>query len=182
MKIYTKKGDDGSTSLLGGKRLNKNHVRIEAYGTIDELNSFMGLLRDQKVNSERSDDLIHIQEVLFTIGSNLAVEPGENKFKLPEVTQDDMDRLESAIDKMEENLEPMKNFVLPGGHESVSIAHVCRSVCRRAERQLISLSEVTEVLSIIKVYLNRLSDYLFVLSRKISLELNAKETPWKPSQ
>lgn len=182
MKIYTKKGDDGTTSLLGGTRLNKNNIRIEAYGSIDELNSYMGLLRDQEVNKSRIQLLKDIQSCLFTMGSKLAAEPGKSNFKLPEIGDKDISILESEIDSMEADLPPMKNFILPGGHSSVSIAHICRSVCRRAERQVISLSEHEEVQRIIKVYLNRLSDYLFVLSRKISYELNAEESPWKPEK
>ncbi len=180
MKIYTKKGDDGTTSLLGGTRLNKNNIRIEAYGTLDELNSYLGLLRDQDANKARGTELKAIQEVLFTIGSHLASEPGKSKFPLPEIVDADITFLEKEIDRMEESLEPMTNFILPGGHSSVSIAHICRCICRRAERQVISLSEIEEVNSIIKKYLNRLSDYLFVLSRKISKELKAEETAWKP--
>lgn len=182
MKIYTKKGDDGTTSLLGGKRLNKNNIRIEAYGTLDELNSYLGLLRDQEANVSRTQELKSIQEVLFTIGSHLASEPGKSDFPLPEIKEEDIEFLEKEIDKMEESLEPMKNFVLPGGHSSVSISHISRCICRRAERQVISLSELEEVEPIIKKYLNRLSDFLFVLSRKISKELNAEETAWKPRE
>ncbi len=182
MKIYTKKGDDGTTSLLGGTRLSKNNIRIEAYGTLDELNSYLGLLRDQSANESRVGELKQIQEVLFTIGSHLAAEPGESKFPLPEIKDEDILFLEKEIDKMEESLEPMKNFILPGGHSSVSICHICRCICRRAERQVISLAELEEVKPVIKKYLNRLSDFLFVLSRKISEEVKAEETAWKPRE
>ncbi|QNL21136.1 cob(I)yrinic acid a,c-diamide adenosyltransferase [Hyphobacterium sp. CCMP332] len=182
MKIYTKKGDDGTTSLLGGTRLSKNNIRIDAYGTLDELNSYLGLLRDQDANKDRINELKKIQEVLFTIGSHLASEPGNSKFPLPEIKDEDILFLEKEIDKMEESLEPMKNFILPGGHSSVSICHICRCICRRAERQVISLAELEEVKPIIKKYLNRLSDYLFVMSRKISKEVKAEETAWKPRE
>lgn len=180
MKIYTKTGDEGSTGLFGGKRLSKGDLRIEAYGTVDELNSFVGLLRDQKVNEQRHEFLVWIQDRLFTIGSLLAVEPGNTKVKVPALRDEDVVKLENEIDKMETSLEPMKTFVLPGGHPSVSFGHITRTVCRRAERLVIRLHEVEKVDAVIIKYLNRLSDFFFVLCRKMTNELNAKETPWHP--
>lgn len=180
MKVYTKTGDKGTTSLFGGLRVSKAHDRINAYGTIDELNSYIGLLRDQEVNDSRHEFLIQIQDRLFTLGSILATEPGNTKVKVPEFTEQDVSNLEIEIDAMEEHLEPMKNFVLPGGHQSVSFCHIARCVCRRAERLVILLQESEEVQGLVIQYLNRLSDYLFVLSRKMTSELKAPETPWIP--
>lgn len=178
MKVYTKTGDKGTTSLFGGLRVSKAHDRINAYGTVDELNSYLGLLRDQEVNESRHDFLVEIQDRLFTLGSILATEPGNTKVQLPSLLDSDIAALESEMDSMDESLEPMKNFVLPGGHQSVSFCHIARCVCRRAERLVILLQETEEVDQIIVQYLNRLSDYLFVLSRKMTQELNAPETPW----
>ncbi len=181
MKIYTKTGDEGTTSLFGGKRVPKSELRIESYGTIDELNSWMGVLRDQEVNQGRLTELIEVQDRLFTIGSMLAVEPGNTKVKVPALFPADVTFLESRIDTMEAQLEPMKVFVLPGGHPSVSFGHVTRTVCRRAERLVIALSQQEgHVDALVLQYLNRLSDYLFVLCRKMAAELKAPETPWKP--
>ncbi|MBT31172.1 MAG: ATP:cob(I)alamin adenosyltransferase [Thalassobius sp.] len=180
MKVYTKTGDKGSTSLLGGERVSKANVRIDAYGTVDELNSFIGLLRDFSTdNTERKQLLIHIQENLFTIGSILATAPGK-KFNIPDVEDSDILELENEMDKMDAELPPLKNFILPGGHQNVSYCHIARTICRRAERKSIELAANEEVDERIIKYLNRLSDYLFVLSRKVSLELNAEEIPWKP--
>lgn len=180
MKIYTKTGDQGSTGLFGGKRVSKGDLRIESYGTIDELNSYVGLLRDQEVNKKRKEFLIFIQDRLFTIGSLLATEPGNNKVKVPALTDEDVLNLEKEIDSMESMLEPMKSFVLPGGHPSVSFGHITRTVCRRAERFVIRLHESENVNPLIIKYLNRLSDYFFVLCRKMAKELSAEETPWHP--
>ena len=180
MKIYTKTGDQGKTSLFGGSKVSKAHLRIETYGTIDELNSYIGLVRDQEVNKGRKEELVEIQDRLFTIGSILATEPGNNKVKVPELSTSDVNFLEEKIDAMEDTLPPMKSFVLPGGHQSVSFCHVARCVCRRAERLVIELNDNEPVESIVYQYLNRLSDYLFVLSRKTSSELKADEVPWKP--
>lgn len=180
MKIYTKTGDEGSTGLFGGKRVSKAELRIEAYGTIDELNSYVGLLRDQKVNQSRKNVLVRIQDRLFTIGSLLATEPGNTKVKVPALKEEDVVMLEKEIDDMESALEPMKSFVLPGGHESVSFGHITRTVCRRAERLVIRLHHEEPVNAVIIHYLNRLSDYFFVLCRKMTKELNAEETPWHP--
>ena len=180
MKIYTKTGDKGSTALFGGKRVSKSDLRIEAYGTVDELNSWLGLLRDQKVNSKRKKILVAIQDRLFTMGSMLATVPGNTKVKIPVLAAEDIDFLEKQIDEMETKLEPMKSFVLPGGHQSVSFGHVARTVCRRAERFVIALDEKEKVDPLTVQYLNRLSDYLFVLSRIMARELKVKEMPWQP--
>ncbi|GAB5525731.1 MAG: cob(I)yrinic acid a,c-diamide adenosyltransferase [Roseivirga sp.] len=180
MKIYTKTGDSGTTSLLGGARVSKAHIRIEAYGTVDELNSYVGLLRDQEVNAHRRDFLKEIQDRLFTLGAELATEPGKDKVVKPSMFESDIDVLEQAMDEMDKSLEPLKNFVLPGGHQSVSFAHLARCVCRRAERIAIALNdqEPVDVLSV--KYLNRLSDYLFVLGRKMAAELEIEEVKWQP--
>lgn len=180
MKIYTKTGDTGSTSLFGGKRVSKSDLRIDTYGTVDELNSYIGLLRDQSVNTLRKDVLIEIQDRLFTVGSILATEPGNTKVKIPSLSESDIQFLEKEIDGMETSLPPMKSFVLPGGHQSVSFCHIARTVCRRAERLTVALNDVEKIDELVIKYLNRLSDYLFVLSRKMTLELGAEETPWKP--
>jgi cob(I)alamin adenosyltransferase len=180
MKIYTKKGDDGTTGLLGGTRLPKHHLRIECYGTVDELNSFIGALRDQDLNSNQKQLLIHIQEDLFTIGSHLAADPIKNKMELPEVGSSSIEELENEMDKMDAQLPPMKFFVLPGGHPAVSSAHVCRTVCRRAERLCVALNDSQPLNPIILTYLNRLSDYFFVLSRQLTQDFGAEEIPWNP--
>ena len=179
MKIYTKTGDRGSTSLLGGTKVSKAEIRIEAYGTVDELNAHIGLLKDVLINVDR-DQLVGIQECLFIIGAELASDPNKNKAKIPELEEADIVVLEEAIDQMETELEPLRSFVLPGGHLSVSYCHIARAVCRRAERAIIRLSEVSEVEGLIIQYVNRLSDYLFVLSRKVAKDLNAPEDPWVP--
>ena len=180
MKIYTKTGDKGSTSLLGGTRVSKNHIRIESYGEVDELNSFIGLLRDQDIQEDAKNFLLEVQDRLFTIGSSLASDPGKSKVKIPELSQEDIDLLEREIDKMNEVLPEMRSFVLPGGHTFVSFCHIARCVCRRAERHVVRLAQNEEVNELVIIYLNRLSDYLFVLSRKIAFDLKAIETPWKP--
>ena len=180
MKIYTKTGDNGTTSLFGGKRVSKADLRIDTYGTVDELNSFIGLVRDQEVNAKRKDILIEIQDRLFTIGSILATEPGNTKVKIPSLVEDDILLLEKEMDAMEAELPPMKFFVLPGGHQSISFCHVARTVCRRAERLTIALNTQEVIDPLVIKYLNRLSDYLFMLSRKMTQELGAEETPWKP--
>lgn len=180
MKIYTKTGDKGTTALFGGKRVSKADLRIDTYGTVDELNSYIGLVRDQPVNQLRKNILIEIQDRLFTVGSILATEPGNTKVKIPALHPDDVTFLEKEIDAMDASLPPMKFFVLPGGHQSVSFCHVARTVCRRAERFIIALNSHEAVDPLVIQYLNRLSDYLFMLSRKMSAELNAEEMPWKP--
>lgn len=179
MKIYTKKGDLGETSLIGGKRVPKNDIQIEAYGTVDELNSWIGLIRDQPINELYHDQLLEIQDRLFTIGSLLAASEG-SKMELPKLDEKDVIYLETAIDTMNETLPEMKSFVLPGGHPTVSYCHISRCVCRRAERLVVALNKNKDAYKLIMQYLNRLSDYLFVLSRKQTMDLSAKETPWKP--
>ena len=180
MKIYTKTGDKGTTSLIGGTKVLKSHARIEAYGTVDELNSYIGLIRDQEISETYKNQLLEIQDRLFTIGSHLASDPAKSTMKLPELIEEDVDFLEKAIDAMEEDLPEMKSFVLPGGHPTVSHCHIARCICRRAERITNHLHDEQPLSPIILKYLNRLSDYLFVLSRKLTLDLNAKEEPWKP--
>lgn len=181
MKIYTKKGDKGETSLLGGTRVKKSHIRIESYGTVDELNSWMGLIRDQQIDQQTKKILIHIQDRLFTIGSHLASDPSKKGIKIPDIKEEDITALEKEMDRMNEFLPEMKNFVLPGGHTTVSYCHIARCVCRRAERCAVGLASEEKVNEIIIKYLNRLSDYLFVLSRKFSNDLKATEIPWKPN-
>tara|TARA_B100000900_G_C20602260_1_gene726152 strand:+ start:3850 stop:4398 length:549 start_codon:yes stop_codon:yes gene_type:complete len=180
MKIYTKKGDSGTTQLIGGTRVAKNHQRIEAYGTIDELNSYIGLVRDQTVCVKSKQMLIDIQDRLFTIGALLASDPNKKSMQLPTIQVEDVKKLEKEIDKMNEILPEMRSFVLPGGHTTVSFCHLARCVCRRAERLSIDLSDETLQKKLILQYLNRLSDYLFVLSRYLSKELGAEEIPWQP--
>ena len=179
-KIYTKTGDQGQTSLIGGTRIPKFDVRIEAYGTVDELNSNIGLVRDQEINEHSKSVLIEVQDRLFTIGSLLAADPEKNKMVLPQISETDIEFLEKEIDVMNETLPEMKHFILPGGHTTISFCHVARCVCRRAERCVLALNEIHPVDELIYKYLNRLSDCLFVLSRKITFDLKAIETPWKP--
>lgn len=177
MKIYTKTGDEGSTSLLYGERVSKGDLRIEAYGSVDELNANLGLLNDLLVDSATNYFLKNIQDNLFVIGSNLACEKIENK--LTKLGLNEIESIENAIDKINSQLPDLKHFIIPGGHFNVSICHICRTVCRRAERIVVRLSEVMNVDPTIIVYLNRLSDYFFVLSRKISLDLGIEEVKWK---
>lgn len=180
MKIYTKKGDKGKTGLIGGTRVPKYALRIDAYGTVDELNSYLGLLRDRALNQNDKNFIIEIQDRLFTIGSWLASDPKKGKMLLPELFDEDVEKLELAIDAMEEKLEPMRFFVLPGGHETVSFCHITRCVCRRAERLVVELNDESKLNPLILNYLNRLSDYLFVYGRWLTTELGAEEIPWKP--
>lgn len=180
MKIYTKTGDKGQTSLIGGTRVPKHHIRIEAYGTVDELNSHIGLIRDQQIDDHSKQVLIEIQDRLFTIGSSLASDPEKSKMKIPDLKEDDIILLEQEMDKINETLPEMRSFILPGGHTTVSFCHIARCVCRRAERLTIHLSENSFVSDLVIKYLNRLSDYLFILSRKLSQDLQAMEIPWKP--
>ncbi|HKJ07174.1 MAG TPA: cob(I)yrinic acid a,c-diamide adenosyltransferase [Flavobacteriaceae bacterium] len=189
MKIYTKTGDAGETSLFGGKRVPKYHLRIEAYGTVDELNSYLGLIRDQNINPHIVDIILQIQQELFTMGAMLATPPeketlksGKERLKIEKTDSDSVAFLEAEIDKMNANLPPMTNFVLPGGHQTVSYCHIARCVCRRAERITTQLSEQSKVNVQILMYLNRLSDYLFVLARKLTYELKAKEIKWIPNK
>ncbi|UCS95498.1 cob(I)yrinic acid a,c-diamide adenosyltransferase [Echinicola marina] len=180
MKVYTKGGDKGLTSLLGGKRVSKAHIRIESYGTVDELNAYIGLLRDQQINKSRAGFLKEIQDRLFTIGAALATDPDKKGIKKPDILEEDILSMENEIDKMEEILPPLKHFILPGGHTIVSFCHIARTVCRRAERNVIALNELEPVEAVIIKYLNRLSDYLFVIGRVISRELEVGEVTWEP--
>ncbi|MEM9390119.1 MAG: cob(I)yrinic acid a,c-diamide adenosyltransferase [Bacteroidota bacterium] len=180
MKVYTKTGDKGTTALFGGTRVSKSDVRINAYGTVDELNSYIGLLRDQPVNNNKHNLLIEIQDRLFTVGSILATEPDNEKVKVPNLHPEDVEKLEQSMDAMDRQLPEMKSFVLPGGHQSISFCHIARCVCRRAERLVIELSHHGDVDELVIQYLNRLSDYLFVLSRLMAQELKIVETPWVP--
>lgn len=182
MKIYTKKGDKGETSLFGGSRVSKGHIRIHAYGTVDELNSYIGLLCDLSPDESMNQELLRIQDRLFTLGALLATENEASKKKLPSITLKDISFLEESIDIMEESLDPIKTFVLPGGHPTVSYCHISRCVCRRAERICVELSEINKIEEFVIQYLNRLSDYLFVFSRHLTKILNVKETPWVPEK
>lgn len=179
-RIYTKTGDDGTTGLYGGARVPKYDLRIEAYGTIDELNSYIGLIRDQSIKEDTLKVLLEIQDRLFTIGSILAAQPGKKNLSVPELKTEDVEKLEKEIDRMDTMLEPMKHFILPGGHTTVSYVHIARCVCRRAERLTVHLAVENEVDGLIIKYLNRLSDYLFTLARLLSKELGAAEQPWIP--
>lgn len=180
MKIYTKKGDSGNTGLIGGTRVPKSSLRIEAYGTIDELNSWIGVMRDQAIDGQYVTQLIEIQDRLFTIGSSLASDPEKSNMKIPDLLESDIEQLEKWMDEMDSQLPEMRFFVLPGGNQSVSFCHVARCVCRRAERIIVDLHAHEFVAEIVMKYVNRLSDYIFVLSRKISQDLKVEEQPWKP--
>jgi cob(I)alamin adenosyltransferase len=189
MKIYTKTGDNGTTALFGGTRVPKHHIRIDSYGTVDELNSWIGLLRDQESGSETNKTLMKIQDRLFTIGAVLATDPekallksGKQRLNIPKVSEDDILLLENEIDKMNDSLPPMTHFILPGGHQAVSFCHIARCVCRRAERMSTELYENEPFDPMVLKYLNRLSDYLFVLARKLSHDLKAKEIKWIPEK
>lgn len=182
MKIYTKTGDLGKTSLVEGTRISKAALRIEAYGNVDELNSFLGLLADQEVNRKRYPFLKSIQDNLFVIGSNLASDPAKRSAKVPPIQAEDIVLLEKAMDEMDAQLPDLRHFVLPGGDSAVSTAHICRTVCRRAERGVVRLAEADEVPDLVATYLNRLSDYFFVLSRMMSLELGVEEVKWVPKK
>ncbi|MBA4196106.1 MAG: ATP:cob(I)alamin adenosyltransferase [Chitinophaga sp.] len=181
-KIYTKTGDTGKTSLIGGTKVPKSNIRIEAYGTVDELNSFIGLVNDYLTDHSTKQTLKEIQDRLFTIGSSLACDPDkEPKLKIPDLKETDVTFLEQQIDAMNEVLPEMKNFILPGGHVAVSTAHVVRCVCRRAERICVNMQEhEMDVDPLVIKYLNRLSDYLFVLARYIAHQLQVAEVAWKP--
>ena len=189
MKIYTKTGDKGKTSLLGGTRVPKHHLRIEAYGTIDELNSFIGLIRNQKIDSRTINVLINIQRELFTLGAMLATPPDKEKLKngkerltIRKISFESINLLEVEMDEMMAVLPVMNHFILPGGHTIVSYCHIARSVCRRAERIVSQLNLKNSIDVDILVYLNRLSDYLFVLARKLTFDTNSLEIPWIPEK
>ena len=178
MKIYTKKGDTGETSLIGGTRVPKHHLRVEAYGSTDELNVYIGLIADQKIDTSYKNVLSEIQDILFTIGASLASDPERSKMKIPDLKEEDITLLENEIDAMEEKLPELQNFILPGGHTIVSFCHLARVVCRRTERIATHLAETDFVAPLVIPYLNRLSDYLFVLSRKLAKDLEVDEIPW----
>jgi cob(I)alamin adenosyltransferase len=177
-KIYTKSGDLGETSLLGGTRVPKSHERVEAYGTLDELNSFIGLLRDQPVSEHYRTVLLEVQQNLFVAEAWVAMDPGKTVKGLPELKEEAIAVLEREIDVMTSEMPPLNSFILPGGHPFVSHCHITRTVCRRAERTVIRLNQIQPVENVIIRYLNRLSDYLFVLARKIGYDEHAKEIPW----
>jgi cob(I)alamin adenosyltransferase len=182
IKIYTKTGDNGTTSLIGGTKVPKSHLRIEAYGTVDELNSHIGLCKDLLADEQGKKILLEVQDRLFTIGSSLACDPvKESKMQIPDLKETDIELLEKEMDRMNETVPPMKSFILPGGHITLSQLHIARCICRRAERCCVRLEqESLEVEAIIIKYLNRLSDYLFVLSRYAGHQMNVEEIPWKP--
>ena len=187
MKVYTKTGDTGTTALFGGTRVPKHHIRIESYGTVDELNSHIGLIRDQDMSDLYKNVLIEVQDRLFTVGAILATPPeketlknGQPRLQNLGIVESDIEFLENEIDRMEEALPPMTHFVLPGGHTTVSYCHIARCVCRRAERLAVHLNDIEPTDERVIKYLNRLSDYLFVLARKLSHDLNADEVQWIP--
>jgi cob(I)alamin adenosyltransferase len=189
MKIYTKTGDKGTTALFGGTRVPKHDLRIESYGTVDELNSYIGLIRDQNIDSETIESLIKIQNELFTLGAMLATPPekevlknGKQRLNIPKITILSIEYLENEIDTMNLELPPMTNFILPGGNQTVSFCHIARCVCRRAERFATALNENEVLNPDVLTYLNRLSDYLFVLARKLTKDLLAKEIAWIPEK
>ncbi len=178
MKIYTKTGDKGQTSLIGGKRVPKHYVRIEAYGTIDELIAFTGLLRDQPIDKDYKSILLQVQDDLMVCAAILATDSDDSNLKIPTISEEQILMLEHEIDKLETNLSPLNSFIIPGGHPSVSYCHVARTVCRRAERHVIKLMEESFAPEVVLKYLNRLSDYFFVLARKISSDLQVVEYYW----
>ena len=189
MKIYTKTGDKGKTSLFGGTRVPKHHIRIEAYGTVDELNSYIGLVRDQKIDAHTIKILLKIQNELFTLGAMLATPPekevlknGTERLNINKINEDSIAILESEMDQMNETLPPMTHFILPGGHTTVSFCHIARCICRRAERICTQLIDESPLNPQIIMYLNRLSDYLFVLARKLTIDNQAQEIPWIPEK
>ncbi len=180
MKIYTKTGDKGHTSLIGGTRVAKHHLRIESYGTVDELNSHIGLIGDQDITPHDKGILKQIQDRLFTIGSSLASDPEKSKMIIPDLHMADIELLEKEMDAMNELLPELRHFILPGGSNAVSYCHIARCICRRAERITVHLAEESTVDEKVIIYLNRLSDYLFTLARKIGHEHNIPENQWIP--
>jgi len=182
LKIYTKTGDKGKTSLIGGTKVPKSHIRIDSYGTVDELNSFIGLLGDQLDDENSKKNLREIQDRLFTIGSSLACDPEkEQALRIPDLKEQDVTFLENEMDRMNASLPEMKNFILPGGHPAVSTAHICRCVCRRAERICVGMQENKVFVDPLVIkYLNRLSDYLFVLARFSARQMGVEEIVWRP--
>ncbi|WP_299123582.1 cob(I)yrinic acid a,c-diamide adenosyltransferase [uncultured Winogradskyella sp.] len=189
MKVYTKTGDKGTTALFGGTRVPKHHIRIDSYGTIDELNSYIGLIRDQDIDQLYKNTLMEIQDRLFTVGAILATDPekatlksGKARLNIPKISNEDIEKLEKEMDNMEASLPPMTHFVLPGGHQTVSFCHIARTVCRRAERLASHLNDIEPFQPETLMYINRLSDYLFVLARKLSHDLQAEEIKWIPKK
>ena len=189
MKIYTKTGDKGTTALFGGTRVPKYHLRIESYGTVDELNSYIGLIKDQEIHQDLKNSLLKIQNELFTLGAMLATPPeketlksGKERLNIPKIDENSINFLENEIDSMNEELPQMTHFILPGGHQTVSFCHIARCVCRRAERLSVALNDEESMNENILKYLNRLSDYLFVLARKLSKDLSVKEIKWIPEK
>ena len=179
MKIYTKKGDKGKTQLLGGSMVDKNHIKLECYGTIDELNTFIGNIYDQENSAFHKEILFKIQNQLFNLVSIISFDGKKDKIQLPNITTQNIKMMEMAIDKMEEELPMLRNFILPSGHPTASKCHIARTICRRAERNLVALAEATETNPLHLKYLNRLSDYLFVLARDILFSSGSKETQWQ---
>jgi cob(I)alamin adenosyltransferase len=179
MKIYTKTGDKGKTSLLSGKRVSKYHPRIDAYGTVDELNSFIGLLRAFELERISDQILKNIQNQLFAIGSCLAMDEKRPEFALPEISSADIEILESEMDRIDATLPKLKSFIIPGGSQSIAVCHVCRSICRRSERLITELADNEQVDELIVIYMNRLSDYFFMLARKIGFDNNIEMPVWK---
>tara|TARA_B100000809_G_scaffold152035_1_gene149390 strand:+ start:23092 stop:23655 length:564 start_codon:yes stop_codon:yes gene_type:complete len=187
MKIYTKTGDEGMTGLYGGSRVSKSHLRIESYGTVDELNSYLGLIRDQGLDMKSTESVIKIQKELFSVGAVLAtpvdktiLKNGKKRLGDTKVTEEMILFLENEMDVMNEQLPAMTHFVLPGGHTTVSYCHIARCICRKAERLVVQLSSETTLEPTVLKYLNRLSDYLFVLARKLTFDNNANEIKWIP--
>lgn len=189
MKIYTKTGDKGTTALFGGTRVKKYNLRIESYGTVDELNSYIGLIKDQEIASSIKESLLTIQTELFTLGAMLATPPeketlksGKERLNIPKIDEASILFLENEIDKMDAELPQMTHFILPGGHQAVSFCHIARCVCRRAERLSVELNDNETINNDIIKYLNRLSDYLFTLARKLSKDLSVEEIKWIPEK
>ena len=189
MKIYTKTGDAGTTALFGGTRVKKYNLRIESYGTIDELNSYIGLIKDQEISNSIKESLLKIQNELFTLGAMLATPPeketlksGKERLNIPKINASSILFLEEEIDKMDAELPQMTHFILPGGHQAVSFCHIARCVCRRSERLSVELNDLESINNEILKYLNRLSDYLFMLARKLSKDLIVEEIKWIPEK
>ena len=178
MKIYTKKGDKGETSLLGGSKVNKDNIRLEASGTVDELNAFIGHIHDQEISENHKTILLKIQNQLFNLGSVLSFDGKKSQINLPEITKKNIQMLEAEIDRIEEILSPLKDFILPSGHTIASLCHIARTVCRRAERRVVELQSKEKISPNCLEYLNRLSDYLFVLARGILKEKKCSEITW----
>ena len=189
MKIYTKTGDTGTTALFGGTRVKKYNLRIESYGTVDELNSYIGLIKDQEISDLHKSYLLQIQNKLFTLGAMLATPPeketlksGKQRLNIPKIDETSILSLENKIDKIDEELPQMTHFILPGGHQAISFCHIARCVCRRAERLSVELNDQEKINTNIIIYLNRLSDYLFMLARKLSKDLSIEEIKWIPEK